>query len=73
MSNQYKTYYIWKINLFNLSAVWTLLNGWGVIKARTEKEAQSKVDRKMASGRFDGHCFVPALEGENPNEKPSID
>lgn len=56
-----KTYNIWKINLFIVGAVWSELKGFGQIKARTDKEAQYKVDRKMRAGRHEGHCFKAVL------------
>jgi len=63
----FETYTIWKMNCFDLSADFTPLIGFGVVKARSKKEAQSKIDRKMRSGQHEGYAFVPALPGIDPN------
>lgn len=61
MKKPFKTYQIWKLNAFVLDGVWTRLKGFGDVKARTQKEAQSRVDRKMRSGQHEGWCFEPRL------------
>ena len=66
MKKPFKKYCIWKVQCFDLQGKWSRLIGWGDIKARSDKEAQSKVDRKMRSGQFEGYAFLAVLEGDTP-------
>ena len=66
--SEYNHYSIWKMNAFVVGSKWTPLKGFGLIRARTMKEAQSRIDRKMRKGQHSGYCFIPVTQGQNPND-----
>jgi len=63
---KFKDYQIWYRQHAQFSPLWRLTTNLGVIKARTEKEAHSKLCRKT-HGFFTSISFVAVESGLDPN------
>ena len=59
--SDWREYEIWRLLVTSFSDEWRKVVGFENVKARSEKEAQSKINRKMASGMYQGYCFKPVL------------